>query len=66
MGFKNEINLQERAIGVMTTDVFISYSSAYRKLVDALVHYLEESKIKCWYDDGVSFLLPRRDSLNGF
>lgn len=49
MGFKDEINLQERAIGVMTTDVFISYSSAYRKLVDALVHYLEESKIKCWY-----------------
>lgn len=34
---------------VMVTDVFISYSSAYRKLVDALVHYLEESKIKCWY-----------------
>ena len=33
----------------MKTDVFISYSSAYRKLVDALVHYLEESKIKCWY-----------------
>lgn len=33
----------------MTTDVFISYSSAYRKLVDALVHYLEENKITCWY-----------------
>ncbi len=49
MRFKDKLNLQERAIGVMTTDVFISYSSAYRKLVDALVHYLEENKIKCWY-----------------
>lgn len=33
----------------MKINEFISNSGAYRKLVDALVDYWEESKIKCWY-----------------
>lgn len=36
-------------VNVMISDVFISYSSTYRQLVDALVHFLEEKQIKCWY-----------------
>ena len=30
-------------------DVFISYSSKDKHVVDALCHYLEEKQIRCWY-----------------
>ena len=32
----------------MQHDVFISYSSKDKQIADALVHYLEEQKIRCW------------------
>ena len=32
----------------MNHDVFISYSSKNKQVADAIVHYLEESKIRCW------------------
>lgn len=32
----------------MHHDVFISYSSKDKAVADALVHFLEESKIRCW------------------
>lgn len=32
----------------MNHDVFISYSSKNKKVADAVVHYLEENKIRCW------------------
>ena len=32
----------------MRVDVFISYSSKDKALADALVHFLEEKKIRCW------------------
>ncbi len=33
----------------MQYDVFISYKSQYVKIVNAVVHLLEEEGIKCWY-----------------
>ena len=35
-------------IVLMHHDVFISYSSRDKAIADALVHFLEESKIRCW------------------
>ena len=32
----------------MNHDVFISYSSKNKQVADAVVHYLEENKIRCW------------------
>lgn len=32
----------------MNHDVFISYSKKDKNVADAICHYLEESKIKCW------------------
>lgn len=32
----------------MNMDVFISYSSKDKKIADAMCHFLEEKKIKCW------------------
>ena len=30
-------------------DVFVSYSTNDKLVADALVHFLEEKKIRCWY-----------------
>ena len=32
----------------MNADVFVSYSSKDKNLAEAMVHYLEERKIRCW------------------
>lgn len=32
----------------MKADVFVSYSSTNKAIADALVHFLEESQIRCW------------------
>lgn len=32
----------------MNHDVFIGYSSKNKQVADAVVHYLEENKIRCW------------------